>query len=193
MLGLQLPSDPRWAVLARENLPALLTDHAYCEQKAASSAISLLVAFPEYPELVDALTAIAKEELGHFEQVHAQIRRRGWHLGRERKDPYVNDLQQFVEKSRGRQHRLMDRLLCAALIEARSCERFRLLAETLPDADLAGFYRQLMVSEAQHYTVFLGFSRQFCGREATDSRWNAWLAYEAQVIARYSEAPTMHG
>jgi tRNA-(ms[2]io[6]A)-hydroxylase len=193
MLGLRLKTDLRWAALAKHNLQALLVDHAYCEQKAASSAISLIVHFPEHAPLVQAMSRIAQEEMLHFEQVHQKLLERGWKLGRERKDPYVHDLMAFVQKDKGRSQLLLDRLLFAAMIEARSCERFRLLSTTIADQDLRSFYHELMVSEANHYVTFLDLARTYCGRQAADSRWQQWLAYEEEVITRYGHAPTMHG
>jgi tRNA-(ms[2]io[6]A)-hydroxylase len=193
MLGLQLTTDRRWADLVRQDLAALLTDHAWCEQKAASNAISMIVRYPELSELVNALTAIAQEELEHFRQVVEHIHTRGWKLGPERKDNYVNELMQFVRKDGDRDERLVDRLLFTAMIEARSCERFKLLTEECDDAELREFYRELMVSEAGHYTTFIGFARQHGGRVDVDKRWKEFLAYEAEVIARYGTAPTIHG
>lgn len=193
MLGLQLATDRRWADLVRNDLPELLTDHAWCEQKAASNAISLIVRHPELSELVQELTRIAQEELEHFGQVVAIIHARGWTLGPERKDHYVNELLSFVRKDGTRDERLVDRLLFSAMIEARSCERFRLLTEECGDAELRGFYRDLMESEAGHYATFIGFARRFGGREDVDRRWRQFLAFEAEVISRYGNSPAMHG
>ena len=193
MLGLKLPTDRRWAVLARENLPELLTDHAYCEQKAASNAISMIVKYPHLEELVKVMAQIAQEEMAHFEQVHQEILKRGWELGRERKDSYVNELYKFIEKGKGPEMLLIDRLLFAAMIEARSCERFRLLSEEAPEESLRNFYYDLMVSEAQHYTTFLNLARTYSGTVDVKARWQEWLAYEAQVIARYGNSERMHG
>lgn len=191
MLGLKLPTDPRWVDLAQTNLAELLTDHAYCEQKAASNAISLIVHYPELSDLVTTMAQIAQEELSHFEQVHAHIVKRGWVLGPERKDSYVNELMGFIRRGQGRVVQLTDRLCFAAMIEARSCERFRLLSEQIDDAELATFYRELMISEANHYTTFLNLARQH-GTEV-EPRWREWLAYEAEVVGRYGVAATMHG
>lgn len=193
MLGLQLPTDPRWADLVRTDLSALLTDHAWCEQKAASNALSMIVRYPELGELVSELTRIAQEEITHFGQVVERIHARGWVLGPERKDDYVNELMQFLRKEGSREERLVDRLLFSAMIEARSCERFKLLSEQADDAELRAFYRDLMISEAGHYTTFIGFARRFGGDVDVDSRWKDYLAYEASVVARYGKAPTMHG
>ncbi len=193
MLGLQLPTDPRWAELIRQDLPELLTDHAWCEQKAASNAISMVVRYPELDELVKELTVIAQEELEHFGQVVQHIHSRGWKLGPERKDHYVNELMQFLRKDGGREERLVDRLLFSAMIEARSCERFKMLTEQVEDEELREFYRELMVSEAGHYTTFIGFARRFGHSVDVDTRWKEFLTYEAKVIARYGKAPTMHG
>ncbi len=193
MLGLQLPTDPRWAALVRQDISELLTDHAWCEQKAASNAISMIVRYPEHNELVQALTRIAQEELEHFGQVVDRIHARGWQLGPERKDSYVNELAQFLRKDGSREERLVDRLLFSAMIEARSCERFKLLTEEIEDEELRAFYRELMISEAGHYTTFIGFARRFGGKVDVDKRWKDFLAYEAAVVTRYGTAPTMHG
>ena len=193
MLGLQLPTDPRWAELVHNDLPGLLTDHAWCEHKAASNAMSMVVRYPELCDLVTALTRIAQEELDHFGQVVAKIHARGWVLGPERKDHYVNELALFMRKDGAREERLVDRLLFSAMIEARSCERFKMLSEEVGDEELRVFYRELMISEAGHYTTFIGFARQCGGKVDVDLRWKEFLAYEAGVVGRYSKAPTMHG
>lgn len=193
MLGLQLPTDPRWARLVKQDLSELLTDHAWCEMKAASNAMSMMVRYPDLSELVTELTRICQEEVEHFGMVHQRIIARGWTLGPERKDNYVNELLLFVRKDGSREERLVDRLLFSAMIEARSCERFKMLSEEAPDQELRTFYRELMVSEAGHYTTFIGFARRFGGRVDVDARWKEFLAYEAEVVARYGVAPTMHG
>ena len=193
MLGLQLPTDRRWADLVKNDLPELLTDHAWCEQKAASNAISMIVRYPELDRLVKGLTQIAQEELEHFRQVVEKIHARGWKLGPERKDNYVNELMQFVRKDGSKEERLVDRLLFSAMIEARSCERFKLLTEEVADPELREFYRELMISEAGHYTTFLGFAREFGGRTDVDRRWSEFLAFEAELIGKYGRSATMHG
>ncbi len=193
MLGLQLATDRRWAELVRADLPALLTDHAWCEQKAASNAISMIVRYPELNDLVQELIRIAQEELDHFGQVVERIHARGWTLGPERKDDYVNELARFMQKDGSREERLVDRLLFSAMIEARSCERFKLLTEECADPELRIFYRDLMISEAGHYSTFIGYARRYGGRVDVDARWAAYLAYETEVITRYGNAPTMHG
>lgn len=193
MLGLQLPTDPRWAELVKSDLRELLTDHAWCEMKAASNVMSMMVRYPDLTELVAELTRICQEEVEHFGQVHQKIVARGWTLGPERKDHYVNELLLFVRTGGNREERLVDRLLFSAMIEARSCERFKMLSEEAPDQDLREFYRDLMISEAGHYTTFIGFARQYGGRVDVDARWTAFLAYEADVVARYGKAATIHG
>lgn len=193
MLGLQLPTDPRWVKLVEENISEILTDHAWCEQKAASNAISIIVRNPEYPELVDELTKIALEELQHFGMVHEKIKERGFVLGPERKDDYVGDLMKFANRGGNKQQVLIDRLLFAAMIEARSCERFKLLSEKIDDSDLREFYRSLMESEAGHYTTFIGFARKYGNGIDVDKRWKEFLAYEAKVIKNYGKKETMHG
>lgn len=187
-----LPTDPRWAHAAQMDISEILTDHAWCEQKAASAAISLMVQYPEFPELVSQMAALAREEMEHFQRVHQCILDRGLSLGRERKDPYVHALISFQIKQGSKEHRLRDKLLMAALIEARSCERFRLLSEEIADPSLAGFYRELMASEAGHYTLFISLARDLTGREATDVRWRAWLNYEAGQIQKFQSGKGMH-
>lgn len=161
MLGLKLPTDQRWVNIVEKNIHEILVDHAFCEQKAASTALSFIVLFPEHTELVRAMIALAKEEMSHFKMVHDLIIERGETLGRDRKDAYVNTVMQFFPKGGSRTDFLVHKLLYAALIEARSCERFRLLSEQLKDPKLADFYKKLMISEANHYTLFLGFARQY--------------------------------
>jgi tRNA-(ms[2]io[6]A)-hydroxylase len=193
MLGLQLPTDPRWVKLAESNLEALLTDHAFCEQKAASNAISLVVTYPDKTELVKTLLPIAREELEHFEQVHKIILHLGFSLGFEQKDAYVNELLSFVRKGQGREIALLDRLLFAAMIEARSCERFKMLSEKIENELLRTFYRNLMESEAGHYTTFIKLAKEYFQKEEVQERWNAFLAFEASIMERYSRQETMHG
>ena len=193
MLGLQLPTDPRWVNIVEKNVEEILTDHAFCEQKAASTAISFIVTYPEYTELVQEMTALVKEEISHFKMVHDKIIERGWTLGRDRKDMYVNKLMQFFPKGGSRTTNLVHRLLYAALIEARSCERFRLLSEQLEDKELASFYKSLMVSEANHYTMFLGFARKYGNRTEVDKKWKNLLAFEAEIMKDLSKQETMHG
>jgi len=193
MLGLKLPTDPRWVNIVEKNIKEILTDHAYCEQKAASTAISLIIGFPEKSDLVQAMTDLVKEEMSHFKMVHDKIVKRGWSLGRERKDEYVNKLMQFFPKGGSREDHLTHKLLYAALIEARSCERFRLLSEQLPDKELADFYRKLMVSEANHYSLFLGFARKYNQREIVDKKWNDLLVFEAELMKNLGVKETMHG
>ncbi|WP_417291057.1 tRNA-(ms[2]io[6]A)-hydroxylase [Corallibacter sp.] len=193
MLGLKLPTDPRWVNIVEKNIEDILTDHAYCEQKAASTAISLMVSFPEYTDLVKEMIALVKEEISHFKMVHDKILERGWVLGRDRKDDYVNALLKFFPKGGSRTTQMVHRLLYAALIEARSCERFRLLSEELQDKELAEFYRKLMVSEANHYTMFLGFARQYGDRKEVDEKWQQLLDFEAEIMKDLSKKETIHG
>lgn len=193
MLHLQLPTDPRWAALAKEDLRTLLIDHAWCEHKAASNAMSIIVRNPGLTDLVQELTRIAEEEMSHFGMVVQRIRERGWALGPERKDSYVNELLDFVRKDGSPEERLVDRLLFSAMIEARSCERFKMLSGSAEDLELREFYRDLMESEAGHYATFIGLARQYGGRQDVDAQWQAFLAFEAGVVARYGTRPEMHG
>ncbi|TCK69102.1 tRNA-(ms[2]io[6]A)-hydroxylase [Winogradskyella wandonensis] len=193
MLGLKLPTDPRWVNIVEKNIEDILTDHAYCEQKAASTAISLIVSFPEYTELVKEMTDLVNEEMSHFKMVHDLIIERGWTLGRDRKDDYVLQLLKFFPKGGSRTTQLVHRLLYAALIEARSCERFRLLSEELADKRLAKFYRKLMISEAGHYTMFLKFARQYGDKKEVNAKWQALLDYEAKIMKSLGNKETIHG
>lgn len=193
MLGLKLPTDPRWADIAEKNIEEILIDHAYCEQKAASTAISLIVNFPEYPELVEAMIDLAQEEMSHFKMVHDKILEYGLKLGYNRKDEYVIKLLTFFPKGGGRVQQLVHRLLYAALIEARSCERFRLLSEKLEDEKLARFYKKLMISEANHYTMFLNFARQYGAREEVDKKWQDLLHFEAEIMKNLGGSEKIHG
>lgn len=193
MLGLKLPTDPRWVNIVEKNIDEILTDHAYCEQKAASTAISLIITFPEYPELVEEMIALSREEMGHFKMVHDKILKRGKTLGRHRKDEYAIQLLKFFPKGGNRTTQLVNRLLYAALIEARSCERFRLLSEQLQDKELADFYHKLMVSEAGHYTMFLKFARKYGQKEEVDKKWQDLLLFEAEIMKNLGKKETVHG
>lgn len=193
MLRLRLPTDPRWANIAEGNLEEILTDHAYCEQKAASNAISLIILYPEYTDLVKEMTALVREEMEHFGRVHDIIIKRGYTFGRERKDDYVNEMYKFMRPGGSKQQQLIERLLFAAMIEARSCERFRVLSENIQDKELAAFYHELMISEATHYTTFINFARQYGEGIDVDARWQQFLDYEATVIAKYGKKETIHG
>lgn len=193
MLGLKLPTDPRWVNIVEKNIDEILTDHAYCEQKAASTAISLIVSFPEYTELVEEMVALSREEMGHFKMVHDLILQRGKTLGRDRKDAYVIELLKFFPKGGSRTTQLVHRLLYAGLIEARSCERFRLLSEELEDHKLADFYHKLMISEAGHYTMFLKFARIYGEVNEVNRKWQDLLAYEAEIMKNLGTKETIHG
>ena len=193
MLGLKLPTDPRWVNIVEKNIEEILTDHAYCEQKAASTAISLIVSFPEYTELTKEMIALSREEMGHFKMVHDLLLERGFKLGRDRKDDYVLELLKFFPKGGSRTTQLVHRLLYAALIEARSCERFRLLSEELDDKELSEFYYKLMVSEASHYTMFLKFAREYGDIEEVNAKWQALLDYEAEIMRNLGNKETIHG
>jgi tRNA-(ms[2]io[6]A)-hydroxylase len=195
MLGLKLKTDPRWVKNVVEgNIAEILTDHAFCEQKAASHAISLIVMFPEYSEMVDAMAELAQEEMAHFAMVHARIRQRGLALGKERKDDYVNELSKFVRKGlNDKKLLLLDKLLFAAMIEARSCERFKVLHDHINDPELAQFYYDLMASEARHYTTFIKLAKQYFDPAMVDTRWEEMLVFEAEVISHYGSREQIHG
>ncbi|HLT74526.1 MAG TPA: tRNA-(ms[2]io[6]A)-hydroxylase [Ohtaekwangia sp.] len=181
-LGLELPTDPRWINVAEKNIEDILVDHAYCEQKAASSCISLIVNYPEMDAIVDALTPIVAEEWSHFERVLEELKKRGYTLKRQRKDEYVEKLQSALKKGGSRVQQLVERLLLNALIEARSCERFKILWKNIPDQALSLFYYELMVSEAGHYKTFLNLAKRFLPEEDVMERWRELLEQEAEIL-----------
>jgi tRNA-(ms[2]io[6]A)-hydroxylase len=194
ILKLQLPTDPLWVKnVVESNIREILTDHAFCEQKAASNAITLIVQNPNLSDLVQDMIALVQEEMDHFKRVHDIILERGYVLGRERKDNYVNELRKFIIIGGGRTEQLVDRLLFSAMIEARSCERFKVMSEHIGDKQLAEFYHELMVSEATHYSMFIRLAKKYCGHVDVDKRWKEFLDYEAQVIQNYGKTETIHG
>ncbi len=193
MFRLKLPTDPRWVNIVEKNIEEILTDHAFCEQKAATNAITIVVKFPEKTDLVTAMLELAQEELSHFQQVHQKLIERGFVLGKERRDEYVNLLYDFQRKGGSREVHLIDRLLFGAMIEARSCERFKVLSDNINDADLREFYRMLMVSEANHYTMFLNFAKKYADGHDVEKRWQEWLDYEGEIIKGFGVKETIHG
>ncbi len=182
ILGLQLPTDPRWVDLAHISLEEILTDHAYCEQKAATSCISLIQRYPDKEKLVTELAPIVTEEWGHFRLVLAELKKRNLKLGKQRKDEYVNKLINFQKKGGSDEERFLDKLLIFALIEARSCERFKRLSEGLKDNYLSNFYRRFMESEAGHYSLFIDLAETYIEKNIVRMRWQQWLEYESQVM-----------
>jgi tRNA 2-(methylsulfanyl)-N6-isopentenyladenosine37 hydroxylase len=183
-LGLELPTDPRWINIAEKNIEEILVDHAYCEQKAASSGISLIVKYPDMEGVVEMLTPIVAEEWSHFERVIEELRKRGYTLGKQRKDEYVDALQNVLRKGGSREEQLVEKLLMNALIEARSCERFKILWKNIGDEGLSKFYYELMVSEAGHYKSFLRLAKTFMPEELVNKRWNELLADEAEILKK---------
>lgn len=186
VLGLRLPTDPRWVNIAEKKLGDILTDHAYCEQKAASSCISLIVQYPEKKKLVDVLTPVVAEEWGHFERVLEELRKRNLPFGKQRKDEYVGELNKHIRKDGAFEQRLTEKLLLNALIEARSCERFRLLSQYISDESLRTFYYELMVSEAGHYRNFLDLAKEYAPEENVMRRWRELLVKEAEIMKNLS-------
>ncbi|MEQ8239839.1 MAG: tRNA-(ms[2]io[6]A)-hydroxylase [Cyclobacteriaceae bacterium] len=181
-LGLALPTDPRWVNIAEMNIEDILVDHAYCEQKAASSCISLIVQFPDKQEVVDVLTPVVAEEWAHFERVIDQLKKRGFPLGTNRRDEYVVEINKIIKKGGSRDQQLVEKLLINALIEARSCERFKLLWKNIEDEELSKFYYELMVSEAGHYHNFIDLSKRYMPEEYVMKRWDEILKAEAQIL-----------
>jgi tRNA-(ms[2]io[6]A)-hydroxylase len=193
MLGLKLKTDPNWVNIVESNIGEVLSDHLWCEQKAATNAITMIAHNSEMEDLVTELLIIAREEMEHFQMVHDLIKKKGLTLARERKDNYVNELMKFLKKDGSRTQSLTDRLLFSAMIEARSCERFRVLSENIKDPELSSFYRDLMISEAGHYTTFLGFARKYGVGIDVNKRWQEWLEYEGSIIVNYGKEETIHG
>ena len=194
ILKLKLPTDPLWVKnVVASNIEEILIDHAFCEQKAATNAITIIVQNPNLSDLVNEMAMLAQEEMEHFKRVHDIIVARGYVLGKERRDHYVNELFQFLVKGGSREQQLVDRLLFSAMIEARSCERFKVMSEHINDAELAAFYYELMISEAGHYTMFLRMAKKYAGSIDVDKRWQDFLNYEAEVIQRYGKSETIHG
>ena len=189
ILKLKLPTDPRWVALADENLEEILIDHAYCEQKAASSCISLIVQFPDRQELVDVLSPIVAEEWEHFQRVLEQLRKRGFTLGRKRTDEYVVQLSKQERKGGRIERQLMDKLLINAMIEARSCERFKILWKNLSDEELKSFYYDLMASEAGHYVTFIKLAKEYMPEDVVKARWAELLEIEADIIQNLEMRP----
>lgn len=182
LLGLQLPTDPRWVDIATMNIEDILVDHAYCEQKAASSCISLIVQYPDKTDLVAMMTPVVAEEWSHFERVIEQLTRRGMALGKMRKDEYVARLSKVPKKGGSREQQLVEKLLMNALIEARSCERFKILSQNIEDEELQKFYYELMISEAGHYKNFLALAKTYMLEDYVTERWRAFLEAEAKII-----------
>ncbi len=193
MFRLQLPTDLRWVNVAKMSEEAILSDHAYCELKAAGTAIALIHKFYDYPNIVSKMTELAREEMEHFNRVHEIILKRGYQLGVVKKDEYVRQIATSVKSGGSRIQQLVDHLLVAALIEARSCERFKLLSEQIKDTELAEFYRELMESEAGHYTMFITLAREVSQRETVDKRWEEILSIEAEIIKTLGNSSSIHG
>ena len=183
MLGLTLPTDPRWVDIASMNIEEILVDHAYCEQKAASACISLIVQYPDKEKLVDVLTPVVAEDWAHFERVLEQLKKRGLRLGNARKDEYVDQLAKSIRKGGNREQQLIEKLLMCALIEARSCERFRLLWKELSDPELRQFYYELMVSEAGHYKNFIALAKEYADEKTVEARWRLFLKVEGEIMS----------
>ncbi len=182
MLGLKLETDPRWANIAEKTIDEILIDHAFCEQKAASSGISLIVQYPDKEKVVKEVTAIIAEEWGHFRKVLKELEKRGFKFGKTRKDNYVNELQKLTIKTDDRDKKLVEKLLVFAMIEARSCERFRVLSLHVADKELQEFYHEFMVSEAGHYRTFLDLAKEYADAAYVKQRWNAILEGEAEIM-----------
>lgn len=193
MLGLKMATDPRWVNIVEKNIAEILTDHAWCEQKAATNAITTIVKFSDYPDVVEAMTQISLEEMEHFQMVCVKIKERGLKLGPERPDPYVKDLAKYIKTGGNHQYQLVSALLFAAMIEARSCERFRILSENISDEDLKAFYYELMVSEAGHYTTFIKLAKKHGEGINVDQKWQDFLDYEAGLMAKYGKEESIHG
>lgn len=184
VLGLTLPTDPRWVNIAEMNIEDILVDHAYCEQKAASTCISLIVQYPDKEKLIETLTPVVAEEWTHFERVLKELKKRGMKLGMARKDEYVDQLAKAIKKGGNREQQLIEKLLMCALIEARSCERFRLLFNEITDESLSKFYYELMVSEAGHYKNFISLAKEYKEAKQVEKQWRELLRIEGEIISK---------
>lgn len=193
MLGLKFETQTSWTEVAKNDLQQILTDHAFAEQKAASNAVSIIINYSEETEMVESMSNIAIEEMEHFRMVHQLMIKRGMVLGREQKNDYARHLHLFFPKTKDRIDALIQRLLIAALIEARSCERFKVFSENLDDMELSNFYKELMVSEANHYKIFLGYARKYQERKIVDEKWKKLLLYEADFMKKRGKKPKVHG
>ena len=193
MLGLQFETKTSWAEIAKDDLQQILTDHAFLEQKAASNAVSIIINYSEETALVKEMSTIAIEEMQHFKMVHLLMVKRGFVLGREQKNDYAIRLQKFFNKTKNRTDALIQRLLVAALIEARSCERFKVFSENMKDQELSKFYKDLMISEANHYTLFLGYARKYMDRKIVDQKWENLLKFEAEMMKTRGKTARVHG
>lgn len=193
MLHLKLETDPRWVDIVESNIEEILVDHAWCEQKAATNAITIITHNSEHEDLVTTLLELAIEELEHFQQVHQIIKNRGYTLGPKRKDHYVNQLHKFMNRGGNKTQALVDRLLFSAMIEARSCERFKLLSQRISDPELSKFYHDLMISEAGHYTVFITFARKYGKDINVEERWKKLVEFEGEIIKGYGTSEKIHG
>ncbi len=193
MLGLKFETETSWVEIAKDNLEQILTDHAFAEQKASANAISITINYSEETEMVKEMLNIAIEELEHFQMVHKLMIKRGFVLGQAQKNDYASKLQQFFPKTKDRNEALIQRLLVAALIEARSCERFKVFSDNLEDPELSAFYKELMISEANHYTTFLGFAREYQDPKIVNEKWDSLLNYEAQMMKNRGNQAKVHG
>lgn len=193
VLGVQLATDPRWVNLAEKELEEILTDHAYCEQKATTTCISLIQRYPDKEFLVEKVAPVVSEEWSHFRMVVKELKKRGLRLGKQRKDEYVNELMKFQRKGVTESEVLLDKLMVCAMIEARSCERFRLLSKYVSDDSLKEFYHQFMISEAGHYKMFLEIARYYVDSDIVEKRWNDCLEFEANILKNIEiRADRMH-
>lgn len=189
MLHLASETRPDWLAQALGALPTILIDHAHCEKKAASTAMSLLFKYPKNQAMLVPLSELAREELEHFEQVLALLRQRGIAFDHLEPSPYAAGLHKAVRKN---EKRLLDTLLCCALIEARSCERMKLLAEGLQDAELAQFYTGLLASEARHHVMYTDLARNYFPDDEVADRLRELARHEAQVLSTPGPEPRLH-
>jgi tRNA-(ms[2]io[6]A)-hydroxylase len=190
MLSLAAPTQPSWTARALAGLDELLVDHAHCEKKAAGMAVSLIFRYAQRFFLLEPLSRLAREELAHFEEVLRLLEVRGIPFRSLRASPYAGRLRRCL---RGTEPgRLVDVLLCSALIEARSCERFKLLAEAVADTELAGFYRGLLVAEARHHQIYVELALQAAPAPAVRARLRELAAREAEILASVPPRARMH-
>jgi len=190
MLHLQSETSARWLAQVDAHLDEILIDHAHCEKKAAGTALNLIFAYVEDQELCREMAFIVNEELEHFQMVIDLLNRRGVRFRRLTPSTYGRELNDLVRKQEPQ--RAVDRLLVAGIIEARSCERFHVLAGHVQDTELAAFYAGLFESEARHHTTYTRLAKHFAPEEVVMSRLDELAALEAAIINRGEELPRMH-
>ncbi|MES2765168.1 MAG: tRNA-(ms[2]io[6]A)-hydroxylase [Bacteroidota bacterium] len=191
MLCLQTETNPEWIEVANKNHDKILIDHAHCEKKATIFAISMINRYPERAKLVQEMIDLAKEEIEHFDSVQKELQKRGIKFTSDRGCEYAQKLHKLIR--RDEPGRMLDFLITGALIEARSCERFSLLAKSATDETMRVLYKSLLASEAGHYTMYTDLAREYYPAAEVKARVNEMAALEADIVRNLKNLPSMHG